>query len=134
MLEARFVSLNPFIQFLFLKLKEEKNAEKREFILKTLSKEFHDVAREAKKVFEHFNMLSSSVDVVGISDKTKPREGFNIPIPFKLVGMHEAFEKNFDWIAPENIFDEISRPMIYDNGSSKPHLDERPFIVQYFAI
>src|SRR3954470_23292523 len=57
MLEARFVSLNPFIQFLFLKLKEEKNAEKREFILKTLSKEFHDVAREAKKVFERFNML-----------------------------------------------------------------------------
>src|SRR3954465_500466 len=49
MLEARFVSLNPFIQFMFLKLKEEKNAEKREFILETLSKEFHDVARESKK-------------------------------------------------------------------------------------
>ena len=29
MLEARFVSLNPFIQFLFLKLKEEKNVEKK---------------------------------------------------------------------------------------------------------
>src|SRR3954470_10236822 len=54
MLEARFVSLNPMIQFLFLKLKEENNAEKREFILKTLLKEFHDVAKEAKKVFEHF--------------------------------------------------------------------------------
>src|SRR4051812_44122280 len=51
MLEARFVSLNPFIQFLFLKLKEEKNVEKRELILETLSKEFHDVAREAKKFF-----------------------------------------------------------------------------------
>src|SRR5215216_3995008 len=46
MLEARFVILNPFIQFLFLKLKEENNAEKREFILETFSKEFHDVARE----------------------------------------------------------------------------------------
>ena len=57
MLEARFVSLNSFIQFLFLKLKEEKNAEKREFIHETLSKEFHDVAREAKKVLECFNML-----------------------------------------------------------------------------
>src|SRR4051812_36209063 len=73
MLEARFVSLNPFMQFLFRKLKEEKNAEKREFILKTLLNEFHDVAREAKKAFEHFNMLGSIVDVVGISDKTKPR-------------------------------------------------------------
>src|SRR3954471_24885687 len=110
MLEARFVSLNPFIQFLFLKLKEEKNYEKREFILETLSKEIHDVAREAKKVFERFNMLGSSVDVVGISDKTKPRKEFNIPIPFKLVGMHAAFENNFDWINPENLFDESSRP------------------------
>src|SRR5215216_5303772 len=61
--EARFVSLNPFMQFLFLKLKEEKNAEKREFILEPLFNEFHDVAREAKKFFERFNMLGSSVDV-----------------------------------------------------------------------
>src|SRR3954468_4624746 len=133
MLEARFVSLNPFIQFLFLKLKEEKNAEKREFILETLSKEFHDVAREAKKVFKHFNMLGSSVDVVGISDKTNPREEFKIPIPFKLVGMHEAFENNFDWIAPENLFDEGSRPKRDEKGSSKIHLDEIPFIVEDFA-
>src|SRR3954469_11808082 len=49
MLEARFVSLNPFMQFLFLKLKEEKSVEKREFILETLSKEFHDVDTEAKR-------------------------------------------------------------------------------------
>src|SRR3954466_3640142 len=106
MLEARFVSLNPMMQILFLKLKEENNAEKREFILETLLKEFHDVAKEGKKVFERFNMLGSCVDVVATSYKTKPREDFNIPIPFKLVGIHEAFEKNFDWIIPENPFDE----------------------------
>src|SRR3954466_10286110 len=134
MLEARFVRFNPFIQFLFLKLKEEKNAEKREFILETLSKEFHDVAREAKKGFERFNMLGSSVNVVGISDKTKPREEFKIPIPFKLVGMHEVFGKNFDWIAPENLFDESSRPKRDEKGSSKTHLDEIPFIVEDFVI
>src|SRR4051812_27769685 len=133
MLEARFVSINPFMQFLFLKLKEEKNVEKREFILETLSKEFHDVGRESKKVFERFNMLGSSVDVVGISDKTKPREEFNIPIPYKLVGMHEAFENNFDWIAPENLFDEGSRPKRDEKGSSKTHLDEIPYIVEDFA-
>src|SRR4051812_3495498 len=133
MLEARFVSVNPMMQFLFLKLKEEKNAEKREFILKTLLKEFHDVYREGKKVFERFNMLGSSVDVVGTSDKTKPREEFKIPIPFKLVGMHEAFEKNFDRIAPENLFDESSKTKRYDKGSSKTHLDEIPFIVEDFA-
>src|SRR3954465_13809786 len=133
MLEARFVILNPMMQILFLKLIEEKNAEKREFILETLLKEFHDVAKEAKKVFEHFNMLGSSVDVVGISDKTKPKEEFKIPIPFKLVGMHEAFKKNFDWIAPENLFDESSIPRRDERGSYKTHLDEIPFIVEDFA-
>src|SRR3954468_6180777 len=71
MLEARFVNLNPFMQFLFLKLKEEKNAEKREFILENLFNEFHDVVREAKKVFACFNMLGSDVDVMGMFDKTK---------------------------------------------------------------
>src|SRR4051812_12431964 len=133
MLEARFVSVNPMMQILFLKLKEEKNAEKREFILETLLKEFHDVAREAKKLFERFNMLGSSVDVVGISYKTNPREEFKIPIPFKLVGMHEAFEKNFDWIAPKNLFDESSRPKRDYKGYSKTHLYEIPFIVEDFA-
>ena len=38
MLEARFVSLNPFIQFLFLKLKEEKNVEKGNSSLKLYQK------------------------------------------------------------------------------------------------
>src|SRR4051812_29406312 len=133
MLEARFVSVNPMMQILFLKLKEEKNAEKREFILETLLKEFHDVAKESKKVFERFNMLVSYVDVVGTSDKTKPREEFKIPIPFKLVGMHEAFEKKIDLIVPENPFDESSKPKRYAKGSYKTHLDEIPFIVEDFA-
>ena len=44
-------------------------------------------------------MLGSCVYVMGTlekSDKTKPiGEEIKIPIPFKLVGMHEALEKNF---------------------------------------
>ena len=106
---------------------------KRENLFLKLLKKFHDIAREAKKVFERFNMLGSCVDVVGTSDKTKPREEFKIPTPFKLVGMHKAFEKNFDWIAPENLFDESSRPKRDEKGSSKTHLDEIPFIVEDFA-
>src|SRR3954462_15177317 len=106
MLEARFVNLNPMIQILFLKLKKEEDAEKRDFILETLLKEFNDVAKEAKKVFECFNMLGSCVDVMGTLeklDKTKPNgEEIKIPIPLKLVGMHEDLGKNFDWIFPEN--------------------------------
>src|SRR3954462_8213660 len=77
MLEARFVNLNPMMQIMFLKLKEEEDAEKRDFILETLLKEFNDAAKEAKNVFERFNMLGSCVDVMGTLeklDKTKPNE------------------------------------------------------------
>jgi hypothetical protein len=93
--------------------------------LKTLCKEFRDVVIEARKVFEHFNMLGSRVDVVGTT-----KEEIKIPIPFKLIGMHQALEKNFDWIVPENPFDEISEPKSAHRGSSKTHLDKIQFLVE----
>ena len=65
MLEARFVNLNPIMQVMFLKLKYTEDTEKRDFILETLLKEFYDVVKEARKVFDCFNMLGSSVDVIG---------------------------------------------------------------------
>jgi hypothetical protein len=119
MLEARFVNLNPFMQQMFLKLHDIEDSEKRDFILETLRKEFRDVVIEARKVFERFNMLGSRVDVVGTN-----KEEIKVPIPFKLVGMHEALEKNFDWIVPENPFDESSEPKSVHRGSSKTHLDK----------
>jgi hypothetical protein len=91
MLEARFVNLNPFMQQMFLKLHDIEDSKKRDFILQTLCKEFRDVVIEARKVFECFNMLGSRVDVAGTN-----KEEIKVPIPFKLVGMHEALEKNFD--------------------------------------
>ena len=48
----------------------------------------------------------------------------------KLVGLHEALEKNFDWIVPENPFDESSEPKSVHKGSSKTHLDIMQFIVE----
>jgi hypothetical protein len=50
-------------------------------------------------------MLGAPVNVVGTNT-----EDFKVPIPCKLVGLHEALEKNFDWICPENLFDESSVP------------------------
>jgi hypothetical protein len=87
MLEARFVNLNPFMQQMFLKLHDIEVSEKKDFILETLCREFRDVAIEARKVFEHFNMLGSRVEVVG----TK-KEEIKVPIPCKPVGLHEALE------------------------------------------
>jgi hypothetical protein len=90
-----------------------------------LRKEFRDVVIEARKVFERFKMLGSCVEVVGTN-----KEEIKVPIPFKLVGMHEALEKNFDWIVPENPFDESSEPKSVHKGSSKTHLDKIQFRVE----
>jgi hypothetical protein len=105
MSEARFASLNPFMQYMFLKLHDIEDSEKKAFILETLRREFKYVVIEARKVFEHFNKLGSHVEVVGTT-----KEDFKVPVPCKLVGMHEALEKNFEWICLKNFFDESSVP------------------------
>jgi hypothetical protein len=125
MLEARFVNLNPFMQQMFLKLHAIKDSEKKDFILETLRREFRDVAIGARKVFEHFNMLGSHVEVVGTN-----KEEIKVPTPCKLVGLHEALEMNFDWICPETPFDESSEPKSVHKGSSKTHLDTIQCIVE----
>jgi hypothetical protein len=125
MLEARFASLNPFMQYMFLKLHDIEDPEKKAFILETLHKEFREVIIEARKVFKRFDKLGSPVNVVGTT-----KEDFKVPIPCKLVGMHEALEKNFNWISPEILFDESSIPKRDHKGSSKTHLDTIQFIVE----
>jgi hypothetical protein len=125
MLEARFVNLNPFMQQIFLKLHDIEDSKNKDFILETLRREFRNVAIEARKVFERFNMLGSPVNVIGIT-----KEDIKVPIPCKLVGLHEALEKNFDWICPGNLFDESSEPKSVHKVSSKTHLDTIQFIVE----
>jgi hypothetical protein len=125
MYEARFASLNPFMQHIFLKLHDIGDPEKKAFILETLRREFRDVAIEARKVFKRFNKFGSHVEVVGTTN-----EDFRVPIPSKLVGIHDALEKNFDWICPENLFDESSVQKCDHKGSSKTHLDTIQFIIE----
>jgi hypothetical protein len=125
MLKARFSSLNPFMQYMFLKLHDIENPEKKAFILETLRIKFRDVAMEAREVFKKFNKLGSPVEVVGT-----PNEDFRVPIPCKLVGIHDALEKNFSWICPKNPFNESSVPKCDHKGSSKTHLDTIQFIVE----
>jgi hypothetical protein len=125
MLEARFASLNPFMQHMFLKLHDIEDSKKNAFIQETLRIEFRDVAIEARKVFKCFNKLGLHVEVVGTTN-----EDFRVPIPCKLVGIHDALEKNFSWICPENLFDESSVPMRDYKGYSKTHLNTIQFIVE----
>jgi hypothetical protein len=125
MLEARFASLNPFMQYMFLKLYDIEDPEKKAFILESLRIEFRDVAIEAREVFKKFNKLGSPIEVVGA-----PNEDFRVPIPCKLVGIHDALENNFSWICSENLFDESSVPRRDYKGYSKTHLDRIHFFVE----
>jgi hypothetical protein len=118
MLEARFAGLNPFMQHMFLKLNDIEDSEKKDFILETLRRKLRDVAIEARKVFKCFNKLGSHVEVVGTNN-----EETQVPIPSKLLGLHEAFENNFNWICPENLFSELSEPKRDHKGSSKTYVD-----------
>ena len=94
-------------------------------------KEFKDVVIEARKVFDRFKMLGSCIDIIGTLEKVdKPKPENKIPIPFKLVGVHEAFENNFDWIVPENPFDESSEPKSVERGSSKTYIDNIKILVE----
>jgi hypothetical protein len=124
MLEARFASLNPFLQYMFLKLHEIKDPEKKAFILEILRIEFRDVAIEARKVFKRFNKLGSPVAVVGTHN-----EDFRVPIPHKLAGIHDVWETNSSWICPKNLFDESSAPRCDYKGYSKTHSDRIHFFV-----
>jgi hypothetical protein len=110
---------------MFLKLHDIEDSEKKDFILETSRREFRDVVIEARKVFDRFNMLGSPVNVVGTT-----KEDIKVPIPCKLVGLQEALEKNFDWICPENLFDESSEPKSVHKRSSKTHLDTIQCIVE----
>jgi hypothetical protein len=129
MLEARFANLNPFLQYMFLKLHEIEDPEKKAFILETMRLEFKDVVNEARKVFKKFNKLGSPVAVVGT-----PNEDFRVPIPYKLSGIHDIWENKSSWICPKNPFDESSVPKRDYKGSSKTHFDIIPFIVEKTPI
>jgi hypothetical protein len=125
MLEARFASLNPFMQYMLLKLHDIEDPEKKAFILETLRIEFRDVAIEARKVLKRFNKLGSHIKVVSTNN-----EGTEIPIPSKLLGLYEAFENNFDWICPKNLFSDLSEPKRDHKGSSKTYVDEIQCLIE----
>jgi hypothetical protein len=118
MLETRFASLNPFMQYMFLKLHKIEDPKKKAFILEVFRIEFRDVAIEARKVFKKFNKLGSPIEIVGT-----PNKDSRLPILCKLVGVHNALVANFSWICPENLFDENSVPKHDYKGDAKPQLD-----------
>jgi hypothetical protein len=72
--------------------------------------EFRDVAIKAREVFKKFNKLGLPVEVVGA-----PNENFRVPIPCKLVGIHDALENNFSWICPDFFLMKV----VYQGGTTR---------------
>jgi hypothetical protein len=70
-------------------------------------------------------MLGSCVEVVDTNN-----EEIKVPIPSKLLGLHEALENNFDWICPKNLFNEMSEPKCGHKWSSKTYLDAIQCLVE----
>jgi hypothetical protein len=141
MLEARFVNLNPVMQHMFLTLCDMEEGEKKDFVLETLLKEFGDVAREARKVFIKYKMLGlytnfantlekMEKDRLKYTNKVNCEGEIKTSIPCKLLGMCEALEKNYDWIVPENLFDENSKPKSNEKGASETYIDKIQCIVE----
>jgi hypothetical protein len=129
MLETSFASLNPFMQYMFLKLHEIEDPEKKAFIFEALRLEFKDVVIEARKVLKRFNKLISPIKVISTND-----EGAKIPIPSKLLGLCEAFKNNFDWICPKNLFCDLSEPKRNHKGSSKTYVDEIQCLIDKTSV
>jgi hypothetical protein len=50
------------------------------------------------------------------------------------LGLYEAFENNFDWICPANLFNELSEPKHDHNGSSKTYVEEICLIEKTSAV
>ena len=51
---------------------------------------------------------------------TEVKEKVDIAIPFKLLGIADALESNFGWIAPQNLFDDSIQPKRKERGYSQP--------------
>ena len=80
--------------------------------------------------YTNFSSTLEKMDIDRIKYTNNVSDGGDIKtsIPCKLVGMVEALEKNYDWIVPENLFDENSKPRSNERGVT--YIDQIQCIVE----
>ena len=78
-------------------------------------------------------MCSSDLKSKKYTLTTEEKEEVDIAIPFKLLGMANALEINFGWIAPQNLFDESSQPKRKEKGDSQPYISNIQCLYDKFA-
>ena len=144
-LEKRFVNLNPILQQMFLNLDSMERVKEKYFLLETLLHEFDDIVKEARKIFTRYGTLGSYPNIhyyLDVRDENirkytrnmEVKEKVEISIPFKLLGMADALEDNFGWIAPQKLFDESSQPKRKEKGDYQPYIGDIQCIYDKFAI
>lgn len=93
-------------------------------------RKFKNEALEARKIFELYGKLGSNIDIFDLFSKISLNFFEEpMPIPCKILGVQDAYEKNFDWIVPENLFKKTSRPKSSEKGTSKTTIDSIQCIV-----
>ena len=118
--------------------------EEKDFVLETLLHEFDDIVKEARKIFARYGALGSYPNIhysLGVryenlrkyTRNMEVKEKVNISIPFKLLGMANALEDNFGWIAPQNLFDESSQPKRKEKGDSQTYIGNIQCIYDKFS-
>ena len=89
---------------------------RKKIVLKALHKELRDVANEAELIFVKYKKSNCYVDVMKIFRSRREniakttKDGLKIPIPYKMMALHDTIENNYGWIVPKNRFDEESVP------------------------
>ena len=118
------------MQHMFLALHDMINDEKKKIVLKALHEELRDVANEAKLIFAKYKFFNCYIDVMkifrsrreNIAKTTKQpfaKDGLKIPIPYKMMALHDTIENNYGWIVPKNLFDEESVPKREEKENSE---------------
>ena len=129
---------------MFLKLDSMERGKEKYFVFETLLHEFDDIVKEARKIFARYCALGSCPNIrysLDVRDenlrkytcKTEIEEKVDIAIPFKLLGISDALEDNFGWIAPQNLFDESSQPKRKEKGDSQPYIGNIQCIFDKFS-
>ena len=81
----------------------------------------------------HYSLNIRDENLNKYTHTTEEKEKIDIAIPFKLLGIADALEGNFGWIAPQNLFDESRQPKRKEKGDSQPYISNILCIYDKFS-
>ena len=82
--------------------------------------------------YTNFASTLEKMDIDRIKYTNNVNDGgeVKVPIPSKLLGMHEALDDNYAWLVPENLFDVNSKPKTNEKGASETYVSKIQCMVE----